>query len=294
MAEMIKKPKVMEAAQSEFRRVYGNKGYVDESELHQLIYLKFIIKETLRLHPSLPLLVPRSNREACQIMRYHIPANLRIVINAWAIERDPRYWVDAERFMPERFFDSSIDYKGINFELIPFGAGRRMCPGIAFATPKMELPLAKLLYHFDWKLPEGINNEELDMTELFGTTEAIAEIESRDESTKNLSQNDSLAQVLAKEHPGRVRGVGPGLCPTNPSYGGQTEKYQRQIEQLQAEAAEKTKKIQIMENIVRFLVRWQGDDLPPEIASEMDALGGGVAVPQTRPSSDDPDLLSPP
>ncbi|MED6122225.1 hypothetical protein PIB30_037820 [Stylosanthes scabra] len=169
MAEMIKKPKVMKAAQSEVRKVYGNKGYVDESELHQLTYLKCVIKETLRLHPSLPL-APRSTRETCQIMGYHIPANCNILINVWAIGRDPRYWVDAENFMPERFLDSSIDYRGTNFELIPFGGGRRMCPGIAFATPNMELPLAKLLYHFDWKFPHGMNNEELDMTELFGMT----------------------------------------------------------------------------------------------------------------------------
>ncbi|MED6207435.1 hypothetical protein PIB30_035825 [Stylosanthes scabra] len=133
-------------------------------------------------------------------------------------------------------------------------------------------------------------------------SEAIAEIESRDESTNKLSQNDSLAQVFGKEHPGRVRSVGSGPCPTNvfgsasqrPSYGGQIEKYQWQIAQLQAGAVEKTKKIHTMENIVRFLVQRQGDDLPLEIASEIDALVGGVAVPQTRPSSDDPGLPSPP
>ncbi|XP_052107851.1 cytochrome P450 71D10 isoform X3 [Arachis duranensis] len=171
MAEMIKKPKVMEAAQAEVRRVYGSKGYVDESELHQLTYLKSIIKETLRLHPSLPLLVPRENKEPCQIKGYQIPSNSRIIINAWAIGRDPRYWVDAMEFKPERFVDNySIDNRGTNFEYIPFGGGRRMCPGIAFATPNMELPLAQLLYHFDWKLPNGIKNEELDMTELFKIT----------------------------------------------------------------------------------------------------------------------------
>ncbi|QHO26586.1 cytochrome P450 71D10 [Arachis hypogaea] len=171
MAEMIKKSKVMEAAQAEVRRVYGSKGYVDESELHQLIYLKSIIKETLRLHPSLPLLVPRENKEPCQIKGYQIPANSRIIINAWAIGRDPTYWVDAMEFKPERFVDNySIDSRSTNFEFIPFGGGRRMCPGIAFATPNMELPLAQLLYHFDWKLPKGIKNEELDMTELFGIT----------------------------------------------------------------------------------------------------------------------------
>ncbi|MED6138669.1 hypothetical protein PIB30_076569 [Stylosanthes scabra] len=171
MTEMMKKPKVMERAQAEIRRVYGNKGYVDESELHQLIYLKCIVKETLRLHPSAPLLVPRVNKEPCQIMGYDIPANSRTIINAWAIGRDPRYWDDAMNFKPERFLDNySIDQRGTNFEFIPFGGGRRMCPGIAFATPNMELPLAKLLYHFDWKLPNGIKNEELDMTELFGIT----------------------------------------------------------------------------------------------------------------------------
>ncbi|QHO26584.1 Cytochrome P450 [Arachis hypogaea] len=171
MAEMIKKPKVMEAAQAEIRRVYGSKGYVDESELDQLTYLKSIIKETLRLHPSLPLLVPRENKEPCQIKEYQIPSNSRIIINAWAIGRDPRYWVDAMEFKPERFVDNySIENRGTNFEFIPFGGGRRMCPGIAFATPNMELPLAQLLYHFDWMLPNGIKNEELDMTELFGIT----------------------------------------------------------------------------------------------------------------------------
>ncbi|XLR36910.1 cytochrome P450 71D10-like [Arachis hypogaea] len=169
MAEMIKKPKMMERAQSEVRRVYGSKGYVDESELHQLIYLKCIIKETLRLHPPVPLLIPRQNREPCQIKGYQIPANSRIMINAWAIGRDPRYWVDAIEFKPERFVDNySIENRGTNFEFIPFGGGRRMCPGIAFATPNMELLLAQLLYHFDWKLPNEIKNEELDMTELFG------------------------------------------------------------------------------------------------------------------------------
>ncbi|MED6182617.1 hypothetical protein PIB30_030235 [Stylosanthes scabra] len=132
--------------------------------------------------------------------------------------------------------------------------------------------------------------------------EAIAELESRDESTKELSQNDSLAQVLGKEHSGRIRGVGHGPCPTKlfgsasqqPSYGGQIEKYQREIEQLQVEAAEKNKKIQTMANLVRFLMQRQGDDLPPEIAFEMDALDSGVAVPETRHSTDNPNLLPPP
>jgi cytochrome P450 len=170
MSEMVKNPKVMEEAQSEVRRVFDKKGFVDETDFHQLIYLKSVIKETLRLHPSLTLLVPRESRERCQIKGYEIPAKTRVIVNIWAIGRDPRYWVEAESFKPERFLKIPIDFKGTNFEYIPFGAGRRMCPGMTFALPNVELPLAQLLYHFDWKLPNGMKNEELDMTESFGIT----------------------------------------------------------------------------------------------------------------------------
>ncbi|XP_004516744.1 cytochrome P450 71D10-like [Cicer arietinum] len=170
MSEMVKNPKVMEEAQAEVRRVYGSKGYVDETELNQLIYLKSVIKETLRLHPPIPLLVPRESREKCQINGYDIPAKTIVAVNVWAIGRDPRYWVEAESFKPERFENSLVDFRGTDFELLPFGAGRRVCPGIIFAIPNIELPLAQLLYHFDWKLPNGLKNEELNMTEQFGIT----------------------------------------------------------------------------------------------------------------------------
>jgi len=170
MSELVRNPRVMEKAQEEVRRVYGNKGYVDETELHQLTYLKSIIKETLRLHPSVPLLVPRENRERCQINGYEIPSKSRVIINAWAIGRNPEYWIEAESFKPERFLNNSIDFRGTDFEFIPFGAGRRICPGITFAIPNVELPLAQLLYHFDWKLPNEMKNDELDMTESEGIT----------------------------------------------------------------------------------------------------------------------------
>ncbi|KEH29697.1 putative premnaspirodiene oxygenase [Medicago truncatula] len=170
MSEIIKNPKVMEAAQAEVRSVFDRKGYVDETELDQLIYLNSVIKETLRLHPIVPLLIPRQSREKCRINGYDIPAKTRVAVNVWAIGRDQRYWVEAESFKPERFFNSPIDFKGMNFEYIPFGAGRRICPGIAFGIPNIELPLAQLLYHFDWKLPNEMKNEDLDMTESFGIT----------------------------------------------------------------------------------------------------------------------------
>ncbi|KAJ9691401.1 hypothetical protein PVL29_013551 [Vitis rotundifolia] len=144
MSEMLTNPRVMEKAQAEVRRVFDGKGNVDETGLDGLKFLKVVAKETLRLHPPFPLLLPRECREMYS-----------------------DYWVEAERFYPERFLDSSIDYKGTDFGYIPFGAGRRICPGIPFAMPGIELPLAHLLYHFDWKLPNGMKAEDLDMTEAF-------------------------------------------------------------------------------------------------------------------------------
>ncbi|KAK7288538.1 hypothetical protein RIF29_01999 [Crotalaria pallida] len=172
MSEMVKNPKVMKEAQAEVRRVYNLKGYVDETDIHQLTYLKCVIKETFRLHPPTPLLLPRESKVSCEINGYEIPAKTRVLINAWAIGRDQRNWPEAECFRPERFVHSSIDFKGQDFELIPFGSGRRICPGILFAIADIELPLAQLIYHFDWKLPSsGIKHEEeLDMTETYGLT----------------------------------------------------------------------------------------------------------------------------
>ncbi|KAL8048438.1 hypothetical protein ABFX02_07G065800 [Erythranthe guttata] len=168
MVEMLKNPRIMEKAQDEVRRVYDDKGYVDESKIHELEYLRSIIKETLRVHPPAALLNPRICTEKCEINGYEIPAGTKIIANTWAINRDPEYWENADCFEPERFLDSSVDYKGNHFEYIPFGAGRRICPAITFALANMDLPLAIFLYHFDWKLPDGMKHEELDMTERVG------------------------------------------------------------------------------------------------------------------------------
>ncbi|XP_012465548.1 cytochrome P450 71D10 [Gossypium raimondii] len=165
MSEMIKNPRVMTKAQAEVRQVFQGKGNVDETGIHQLKYLKCVIKETLRLHPVFPLLLPRECSQNCEINGFEIPSKTRVIINAWAIGRDPNHWVEPEKFEPERFINSSVDFVGTNFEFIPFGAGRRICPGILFAVPNVELPLAQLLFHFDWKLPK---QEDIDMTEEFG------------------------------------------------------------------------------------------------------------------------------
>ncbi|KAF6153727.1 hypothetical protein GIB67_000960 [Kingdonia uniflora] len=168
MSEIIRNPRIMKKVQSEVRQVVNGKRNVVEVDVHELNYLKQVIKEVLRLHPPFPLLLPRECREKCEINGYEIPVKTKVIVNAWAIGRDPEHWRNAESFEPERFEDGSIDYKGMNFEYIPFGAGRRICPGILFGAANIELPLAQLLYHFDWKLPDGLKPEELDMTESFG------------------------------------------------------------------------------------------------------------------------------
>ncbi|KAK8300160.1 hypothetical protein V6Z12_D05G369300 [Gossypium hirsutum] len=170
MSEMIKNPRVMTKAQAEVRQVFEGKGNVNETGVHQLKYLKCVIKETLRLHPVVPLLIPRESSKNCVVNGFEIPAKTRVIVNAWAIGRDPNHWVEPEKFEPERFVNSSVDFMGTNFELIPFGAGRRICPGILFALPNVELPLAQLLFHFDWKFPGGMKQEDMDMTEKFGVS----------------------------------------------------------------------------------------------------------------------------
>ncbi|KAH6768086.1 hypothetical protein C2S51_013422 [Perilla frutescens var. frutescens] len=168
MAEMLKNPSVLKKAQDEVRLVFDEKGgFVDEALVPQLKYLKAVVKETLRIHPPAPLLLPRICRETCEINGYEIPAETKIIVNAWAINRDPKYWENPDCFQPERFLDSLVDFRGNNFEYIPFGAGRRVCPGMMFGLANVELPLAMFLYHFDWKLGDG---NKLDMTEGFGLT----------------------------------------------------------------------------------------------------------------------------
>ncbi|XP_057726677.1 desmethyl-deoxy-podophyllotoxin synthase-like [Arachis stenosperma] len=175
ISELMKNPEAMARAQEEVRKAFGIKGYSStSSSLEKLPYLKAVIKETMRLHPPFPLLLPRECRETCEINGYTIAAGSQVIVNAWAIGRDPNHWggeEDAERFRPERFLECSIDYKGSDVEFIPFGAGRRICPGIYFAVSSIEICVAQLLYYFDWKVPKNGDIEgELDMTEYFGST----------------------------------------------------------------------------------------------------------------------------
>lgn len=164
MAELMRNPAVMEKAQAEIREAVKGKRSVEESDLEGLKYLKLVIKETLRLHPPIPL-IPRACRGECRVEGYSIPLKSKVMINAWAMGRNPQYWEQPQMFRPERFSGSSMDFAGSNLEYIPFGAGRRSCPGINFGLATVEMTLAQLLYHFDWKMPQGMSSDSVDMTE---------------------------------------------------------------------------------------------------------------------------------
>ncbi|KAL6868168.1 hypothetical protein ACP4OV_015013 [Aristida adscensionis] len=170
MAELVRNPAAMRRATAEVRRAFAAAGAVGEHALGELRYLPLVVREALRLYPPVPLLLPRESGEPRRLLgRYDVPRGATVLVNAWALGRDERYWPggDHEAFRPERFDGgaaaAAVDFRGADFELVPFGAGRRMCPGVAFA-------LAALLFHFDWEAPAAgaADAAELDMTEAFG------------------------------------------------------------------------------------------------------------------------------
>ncbi|OVA16215.1 Cytochrome P450 [Macleaya cordata] len=169
ITELTKNPKVTAKIGSELLTVVGH-STVKESDIPNLPYLQAFVKETLRLHPPTPLLLPRRALETCQVLNYTIPKECQIMVNAWAIGRDPKTWSNPLAFSPERFLNSSIDFKGNDFELIPFGGGRRICPGVPLATQFISLIVATLVQNFEWDLPNGMNPKDLNMEEKFGLT----------------------------------------------------------------------------------------------------------------------------
>jgi cytochrome P450 len=120
-----------------------------------------IVKETMRLHPVAPMLVPRLSTQPCRIAGYDIPANTRLFVNVWTIGRDGKLWENPDKFQPERFKGSTLDVKGRDYELLPFGSGRRMCPGYSLGLKVVQIALANLIHGFQWKLPDGKSLAEL-------------------------------------------------------------------------------------------------------------------------------------
>ncbi|KAI3505772.1 hypothetical protein L1887_28007 [Cichorium endivia] len=168
LSEVIRNPRVMKKLQTELSQVLKGKEMIQEEDIQDLSYLNQVIKETLRLHPPAPLLMPKESREQCVFDGYDIPKKTKPIINAYAINRDPEYWNDPESFIPERFDNNHTNIVGVDYEYIPFGAGRRMCPGVSLGLANVRLLLASIVYHFNWKLPNGTKNEDLDMSECYG------------------------------------------------------------------------------------------------------------------------------
>ncbi|KAH0877431.1 hypothetical protein HID58_064825, partial [Brassica napus] len=165
MAELLTNPTTMAKAQTEIKQMLGLNGFVQEPDISELPYIQAIVKETFRLHPPVPFLLPREAETDVEIFGYFVPKDAQVLVNVWAIGRDPGVWENPTRFEPERFLGKEIDVKGKNYELTPFGAGRRICPGLPLAVKMVSLMLLSLLYSFDWKLQNAV-----DMDETFGIT----------------------------------------------------------------------------------------------------------------------------
>ncbi|KAM0856377.1 hypothetical protein ACQ4PT_049190 [Festuca glaucescens] len=170
MAELLRNPSSMAKAHEELTQVISMRRSIEESDIDQLPYLQAVVKETFRLHPPVPLLLPRQAQTNVRIAGYMVPQGSRVLVNVWAMGRDEGIWLEPDKFMPERFLGRTVDYKGGDFELLPFGAGRRVCPGIPLASRMVHVVLATLLNQFEWKLPVEVERAGIDMTEKFGVS----------------------------------------------------------------------------------------------------------------------------
>jgi cytochrome P450 len=170
MVELLQNPNAMAKAQEELSRVLGSMKNIEESDIGQLPFLQAVVKETFRLHPAAPLLLPRDTQVDTKIMGYTIPKGSRVFVNVWAMGRDTEVWPESEKFMRERFLGRMVDLRGGDFDLIPFGGGRRICPGMPLAIRMVHLILRSLLNQFKWTLPDEVEQNGVDMAEKFGVT----------------------------------------------------------------------------------------------------------------------------
>ncbi|KAK0587623.1 hypothetical protein LWI29_025999 [Acer saccharum] len=172
MTELIRNPETLSKARLELEQIIGKGNQIEESDVSRLPYLQAIVKETFRLHPPVPLLLPRKASSDVEICSYKVPEGAQVLVNVWAIGRDGSTctWDDPNSFVPERFLGSDVDVRGRNFELIPFGAGRRICPGLPLAMRMLYLMLGTLIHSFGWKLEGGLKPEMMDMDDKFGIT----------------------------------------------------------------------------------------------------------------------------
>ncbi|XP_050229047.1 3,9-dihydroxypterocarpan 6A-monooxygenase-like [Mercurialis annua] len=159
LAELINHPEIMNKARQEIDSVIGMNRLVQESDITNLPYVQAIVKETLRLHPTGPMTV-RESTEDCVINGYEIPARTRLFVNIWALGRDPNYWENPLDFVPERFMNVEVNVRGQHFHYLPFGSGRRGCPGTSLALQMVQSSLAAMIQCFDWKVDGSVDMEE--------------------------------------------------------------------------------------------------------------------------------------
>lgn len=167
LSELVKNPIVMKKLQKEIEEIVGLDQMVEKSHLSSLKYLDCVVKESLRLHPVAPLLA-HAAQEDCEVSGFDIPSKTHVFVNVWAIGRDPDVWPDPDTFCPDRFLHNNVDLRGRDFQLLPFGSGRRSCPGLQLGLLIVQFVVAQLVHCFDWELPDGMLPGELDMSENYG------------------------------------------------------------------------------------------------------------------------------
>ena len=183
MAELLWHPRALAQARAEMEDVLGGKVDMDtleEPDAANLPYLQAVVKEVMRLHPVAPLMLPHQAAEdGVEIGGYAVPRGATVIFNVWAIMRDPAAWERPDEFVPERFLldkavDRAVEFRGKDYEFIPFGSGRRLCPGLPMAERVVPFVLASLLHAFEWRLPDGVSADEMDVTEKFTTVNTLA------------------------------------------------------------------------------------------------------------------------
>ncbi|XP_028057317.1 cytochrome P450 76C1-like [Camellia sinensis] len=163
MTELLRHPDIMSKVREKVKKAVGEEGRIEEPKILALPYLHAVVKETMRLHLSLPFRIPHKSETDMKLCDFQIPKNTQILVNVWAIARNPAYWENPTQFMPEWFLGSNMEYRGQHFAFLPFGSGRRMCPGLPLAQRVVSLMLASLVYHLDWKLPDGLTPKNLGL-----------------------------------------------------------------------------------------------------------------------------------
>ncbi|KAJ1288726.1 hypothetical protein BS78_02G110600 [Paspalum vaginatum] len=176
MAELLRNPRVMAKLSTEVKDALGGKDAVEEADAAGLPYLQAVVKEAMRLHPVGPLMLPhKAVEDGVNIGGYAVPRGCTVIFNSWAIMRDPAAWERPDDFVPERFLDrDDMDFRGKQFEFLPFGSGRRLCPGVAMAERVVPHIVASLVHAFEWQLPSGMSAEQVDVSEKFTTVNVVA------------------------------------------------------------------------------------------------------------------------